>query len=195
MASLNTLPPDLRQALATAARGERIMWAGQPRATRQWPLFGIWLFAVPWTAFSLFWEAMALMPWAAGASTSDDMAKNFTIIMPIFGIPFILIGFAMLSVPFWAMIKARATVHALTDKRLLTIVVGRSTKVTAYGIDRAGPVETTIARDGSGSFKVQTGSHIDSDGERITDRCEFTGIDDVTTLEKQFYALRQRSAL
>jgi hypothetical protein len=191
MMTPNALSPDLRRALDCAAQGERILWSGQPKASRMWPLFGIWLFAVPWTAFAIFWESIALMPWAAGTKTPDGITHSFGIIMPLFGLPFVLIGLGMMAAPFWAMAKAKSTVHALTDKRLLTIVTGRSTKVTAVAIDRTGPVETGIGPDGSGSFKVQTGSHIDSDGDRVTDRFEFAGIDNVAELERAFRTLKQ----
>jgi hypothetical protein len=185
------LSPDLRRALDGAVQGERVLWTGQPQPKRLWPLFGIWLFAVPWTVFALFWESMALMPWFASTKTPSDITWTFGIVMPIFGIPFIVIGFGMLASPFWIMAKAKSTVHALTDKRLLTIVTGRSTKVTEVAINRTGPVETKIGPDGAGSFKVQTGSHMDSDGDRITDRFEFAGIDNVAELERQFRMLKQ----
>ena len=183
------LPPDLRRALDAALQGERLLWSGQPRGRRMWPLFVVWLFAVPWTAFSLFWESMALLPWWASSKTPDDMRWTFGIVMPLFGLPFIVIGFAMLAAPFWAMAKARSTIHALTDKRLLTIVTGRSTKVKSVAVGRTGPVNITIAPDGSGSFTVQTGSHVDSDGDCVTDKFEISGIDDVAALERQFLSL------
>ncbi|MFM9977509.1 MAG: hypothetical protein ACKVOP_05610 [Sphingomonadaceae bacterium] len=186
------LAPELRHALTVAAGGERILWSGQPRAKRLIALFGIWVFAIPWTVFSLFWEAMALMPWFASTNTPSEIAWTFGIVMPIFGLPFILIGFGMLAVPFIAMARAGKTVHALTDKRLLTISVVRGTTgVTAVPIDRTGPVETKINADGSGSLKVQTGSHIDSDGDRITDKFEINGVDDVVTLDRELRALKR----
>ena len=191
MTSSMSLPPDLRRALDVAAQGERILWAGQPRAKRLWRLFGIWLFAVPWTAFALFWESMALMLWYPSSKTPSELAWTFGIAMPLFGVPFILVGLGMMAVPFWAMVRAKATVHALTERRLLTVTTGRSTKVIAVPLDRAGPVETRIAPDGSGSFKVQTGSHVDSEGDRVTDKFEIIGVDDVQSLERQFAMLKR----
>jgi hypothetical protein len=180
--SIAALPPLIRRALDEAAQGERILWAGQPRPARLWPYFGIWLFAIPWTVFSLFWEGMALMPWYA--------TWTFGIVMPIFGIPFVMIGFAMMASPFWIMAKAKLTVHALTEKRLLTVTTGRMKKTDAVDIKKTGSVTTQIAADGSGSFKVTTGSHIDSDGDRITDRFDVVGVDDAAGLAREFRKLR-----
>jgi hypothetical protein len=186
-----SLAPELRHALQTAAGSERILWSGQPRARRMYGLFGIWFFAIPWTVFSLFWEGMALMPWFASTKTPSDIAWTFGIVMPIFGLPFILIGFAMLGAPFFAMARAGRTVHALTDKRLMTISVVRgTTAVSAVPIDRTGPVQVKINVDGSGSLKVQTGSHVDSDGDRVTDKFEINGVDDVVTLERHLRTLK-----
>lgn len=184
------LPPPIRRALDEAAQGERILWAGQPQPRRMWPFFGIWLFAIPWTVFSLFWEGMALSPWFASTKAPDHITWTFGIVMPIFGIPFVVIGLAMMASPFWIMAKAKMTVHALTDKRLLTVTTGRTTKTNAVAIKNTGSVTTQTAADGSGSFKVTTGSHIDSDGDRITDRFEVVGVDDAAGLAREFRKLR-----
>ena len=51
------LPPQFDAALrAQLLPGERVQWSAQPRPGKQWLVFLIWLFAVPWTAFALFWN-------------------------------------------------------------------------------------------------------------------------------------------
>ena len=55
------LPADL-DAIARdeLAPGEAVAWAAQPDARRAaLGALAVWLFAVPWTAFSVFWTAMA----------------------------------------------------------------------------------------------------------------------------------------
>ena len=47
--------------------GERVLWSGKQLARVNPAGFAIWLFAVPWTAFALFWMAMA----AAGVKATD----------------------------------------------------------------------------------------------------------------------------
>lgn len=120
------LPHDLEQSLRREmTAGERVIWRAQPIAGRLKAGFGTWLFAIPWTVFALFWESMALMPWAASTKTPDAMAYTFGIAMPIFGLPFILIGFWMLWQPIRAMRLAGSTIFALTNNRLIKIEMGK----------------------------------------------------------------------
>ena len=39
--------------------GERVIWKGHQLARISAKAFGIYLFAIPWTAFALFWTMMA----------------------------------------------------------------------------------------------------------------------------------------
>lgn len=189
----SALPADLRHALGVAASGERVLWSGQPRAKRMAAAFGIWLFALPWTAFALFWESMALQPWLAEKPPESAIETGFLFVFPLFGLPFILIGLAMLATPFWTMARAGRTVHALTERRLLTVtVLGRKTSVVAVALDRTGPIEATIRANGSGALSVQTGTTIDSDGDRQTERFVISGVDDVVTLERELRRLQAR---
>ena len=178
--------PELRRSLdASLTSGERVRWAAQPRASGMWDHFAIYLFAIPWTAFALFWESMALIPiFMASAETAPLMKYGFGIVMPLFGIPFVAIGLGLLYLPIGAMRAARRTVHAVTDRRLITIVAGRATKTKSAMIDRIGPIERKARRDGWGWLKIQTHSRIDSDGDRITEKFEWTGIPDVATVER-----------
>ena len=93
----------LRRELMT---GERIVWSGQPNPRKlyaafaiwlfaiPWTAFAIWGFAIPWTAFALFWEAMALfMLWGDTTKTPAAITWSFGIVFPLFGLPFIVVGF------------------------------------------------------------------------------------------------------
>ena len=165
--------------------GERLLWAAQPRASRLWGGFGLYLFAIPWTAFALFWESMALIPFLmAGPDTSAAWKWGFGIVFPLFGLPFIAVGLAMLYTPIHAMRKAGRTVHALTNRRLLTLVEGSKAELKSAFVDRIGPIERSEGRDGWGSISVQTHSKLDSDGDRVTEKFEIKGIPDVARLER-----------
>ena len=120
----------------------------------------------------------------AGQAPRNSMDWGFSIVFPLFGLPFVVIGFVMLSVPFWGMRKARRTQHAVTSQRLITVSTGRRTEVCSAFLDRIGPIERSEGKDGWGSIKVQTHSRIDSDGDRITERFEMTGIPDVAKVER-----------
>lgn len=180
------LSPDLRRTLdAALASGERVRWAAQPRASGMWAGFGIYVFAIPWTAFALFWESMALIPFfAANASTSSLMKYGFGIVFPLFGVPFIVAGLWMLSLPIRAMLRSRHTVHAITDRRLLTIVGGADETVKSALIDRIGPIERKSGRDGWGWVRIQTHSRVDSEGDRITEQIEWLGIPQAARVEQ-----------
>lgn len=193
-----TMPPSLavddRAVLATALTpGERVRWAGRPRASGMLGSFGIYLFAIPWTAFALFWETMALMPILGSSQTTMPalMKYGFGIVFPLFGIPFVVIGFGMLAAPFWGMARAKRTIHAVTDRRLLTIVRGRKTDVKSAFIDRIGPVERRSGRDGSGTIRIQTHSRTDSEGDRTTEKIEWVGIPDAAGVERLILEAQQ----
>ena len=130
---------------------ERLLWSGRPRPLRMalgaTPML---VFAVPWTAFSVFWICGA-----AGFKVPDFHAGGFAF-FPLFGLPFLLIGLAMLLSPLWAWRSAHHTVYAVTDRRLLIIETGGSTSVRAIspdGLDRLRRVER---RDGSGDLIFTT---------------------------------------
>lgn len=181
----STLPPALDTALRRElTAGERLLWSGQPRAARMKAAFGIWLFAIPWTVFALFWESMTLMPWFASTKTPEPIQWTFGIVMPIFGLPFILVGFWMLWQPVRAMRRAKSTVYGLTSRRLIRLVDGPSRETASVLLDQIGPIDRSEGRDGWGHLRIQTHSRIDSDGDRQTERFEIIGVPDVARLER-----------
>src|SRR4051794_13692177 len=87
------------------APGEALLWSGRPDPARMRKQFGIWLFAVPWTVFALVWTGLALSIWLVGPA-AGAFRWGFGIAMPLFGIPFVLVGLFMLRMPFAARAKA-----------------------------------------------------------------------------------------
>lgn len=164
--------------------GERIVWSAQPRASRLKRGFGIWLFAIPWTVFALFWESMALLPWASSSNTPDGIKWGFGIVFPLFGLPFIAIGLWMLWQPIRAMRKAGETIYALTDRRLIRVVTGKGREVASVMLSQIGPINRRENNDGTGDLSIQTHSRVDSDGDRITEKFEVSGVPDVARLER-----------
>lgn len=151
--------------------GETIVWAGQPnpgRAVRS--TLPIWFFAIPWTAFSLFWTAMA-----GGAAWFLKSAAGppglMGIVFPLFGLPFIGIGLAMLAAPFWAWRAAQKTVYVATNRRaLIGTPSGDGYAVKDYADDDLADLNLTIRNDGSGSIDFVTvqarQTYRDSDGDK-----------------------------
>ena len=100
---------------------EKIQWIDQPI-----PVFfsvgavAIILFAITWTAFSIFWMC--------GASGVFDLNKGQfefnglereRLIFAAFGIPFLLIGLVMLSTPWWGRRSMKRTIYVITDLRAI----------------------------------------------------------------------------
>jgi hypothetical protein len=167
---------------------ERILWQGQPIAGRQKSAFLIYLFAIPWTVFALFWESAALMPWFASTHTPSMIRYGIGIVFPIFGLPFIAIGFWMLWKPFQLMRQSGQMLVALTDKRLIKLIVGAQSQSESVMLDQIGPVSCRAAKDGVGDLSIQTHSRIDSDGDRVTEKFIVTGVAQVRELERLLLA-------
>lgn len=171
----------LRQELAA---GERILWFAMPDPKRMKVVFWLWAFALPWTLFALFWEGVALTMMVAGSVKNDPNFSWIMMIFPIFGLPFVGIGLWMMNKPLAALADARNQIHALTDKRLMTLTLRKGKHLRSVDITKTGPITRKEHADGWGNLTVETGSHTDSDGDRVTDRFEMVGIPDVAKLER-----------
>src|SRR5436853_13261 len=81
--------------------GESVLWTGRPDAARSSrAAYGCWIFAIPWTAFSLFWTLSA-------AGWLLPGPKHGSVAFALFGLPFVLVGLGMLLAPYWAYSSAR----------------------------------------------------------------------------------------
>jgi len=91
---MSIIPKDLKQYIENELEAEeKIFWSEMPIKCFFTPkATGLFLFGIPWTAFALFWTAGA----AFGTSQAEESGPF--ILFPLFGLPFILIGFGMLSV-------------------------------------------------------------------------------------------------
>jgi hypothetical protein len=193
MLQSDTIPPQLTTFARREFAGERMVWAGQPspRAamTGGW---AIWLFAVPWTAFALFWEATAVGALLRNAPRprGDGFGPAF---MVLWGIPFVLLGLAMLLSPFWLARQARRSVYVLTDKRLALLRSGfRGTTVRSVWPAELLAIERTEAADGSGTLKLDFGTGKDKDGDSVQRLETIRGIPEVRKLERLLLEMRGR---
>jgi hypothetical protein len=178
----------LRAALqAELAPGERLQWNGRPDPHRLKAEFAVWAFAIPWTVFSCVWTGIAASPWLAGPP-SDGIGWGFGIAFPLFGLPFILVGFWMLRIPLASRTAARQTIYGLTDRRLIRVTAGKTRKVESVRLDRMGPIHCTTSADGWGTVSIQTGSHVDSDGDRVTDRFVAAAVPEAERLHRLIVA-------
>lgn len=165
--------------------GERVLWHGMPDPKYLNQGFAMWLFAVPWTAFSLAWTGIALFAYLSIFATPDAAgAQWWAWVMPLFGTPFIAVGGWMLYQPIRLRAEAGRTLHVLTDRRLLSVTLGKTRTSKSVDLAKVGPVTFRERANGWGDLSVETGSSVDSDGDRRTDRFEMIGVPDIARLKR-----------
>ena len=168
-------PYTLSEALQSLLRdeipqGERVKWVGtpQPRSGFLWITLPLVLFAVFDVAFALFW-----MAGAAGVFDGVGPMRAERLIFAAFGIPFLLVGIAMLMSPLLLRRRlqksAENTLYVVTDRRavvfnggyygsggLAMLIAGiirfanPGIKVQSYTPDRLQNIERTEREDGTG---------------------------------------------
>lgn len=156
---------------------ERVIWRGMQLAKIEPSSFGIYIFAVPWTAFALFWTARAF----AGVSSMDAGFEGgwLAYAFPLFGTPFIAAGLGILSSPFLPYWESGKVLFAVTDERVLKLRLGRKLSVNCVPRDRIGQIARLEGRDGSGRLKLPVGVGTDSDGDRTTEYFQLGAVADI----------------
>jgi hypothetical protein len=186
----NVLPPELEARVHSELRpGERLVWTGQPRPGRLMrQTIPLVIFAIPWTAFSLFWMFMAggLFFVNPGGGNGFEVVS---VCFSLFGVPFVLIGFAMLASPWWAARKGKRTCYAITDRRAILWEAGWWSRldVRSYEPGGLGRIVRTEYADGCGDlvFEEIVSYGRDSDGNRTssTIRHGFMAVENVREVE------------
>lgn len=124
---------------------EMLLWAAPPipwrYAMKSLPIVA---FGIPWTAFAVCWTFGA-------AGFQIPQFNQWQNLFPLFGLPFVLIGFGMLSSPSWMIRKARRTAYVLTNKRaILFEAEWMKTTVRSFGPEKLGELRRSQRSDGSG---------------------------------------------
>lgn len=195
---MQSLPPPLAAALKHETKGEVIRWAGQPSPGRSaLTTLPILLFAIPWTAISggMFFGVIYSLLVGKAPGEPGYIGAGMGIFFLLLLTPFVGIGLAMLSAPVWAWHTARHTVHAVTDKRLLTIVEGRARKVKSVLPEHIVSLERKERRDGSGTLTVVTGYEKDSDGDVVKLKEDIGPVAGVRQVERHLAAIRDQRAV
>lgn len=149
MVDVTLLPSDVREAvLRELGPDEQLRWFGQPR-----PLGFLMgsipavLFGIPWTGFALFWTYGA-----AGFKIPDFTNPDPTMLFPLFGLPFILVGIGMLSSPLWALRRASRTAYLVTNKRAVIIDGGSRRTIQTILPERFGDIVRRERSSGRGDI-------------------------------------------
>lgn len=123
--------------------GERLLWSAQPDA---WyfarPTFMLYIVAVPWVGFTFFW----LKTFTGGFQWPGQTVHPYPSWMPWVaiwtGIILLIIGFWLLSAPYWVWRRGKRTAYALTDRRALAVnlVAAEKTQI----LELSGPIKFRI---------------------------------------------------
>lgn len=127
--------------------GEVVAWSGMKLARIEPKGFGIYLFAIPWTAFALFWTSLAFL-----FTRGDDGMMSWA--FPLFGTPFILIGIGMLARPFLPFFQRGRILFAVSNQRVLQLSLGSDLTVVSVPASRVGNITRMQSLDGSGSIEL-----------------------------------------
>jgi hypothetical protein len=167
--------------------GETIQWMDMPVPRYFTPSStAAFLFAIPWTAFAVFWM------FGASGFKIPDFSNGFSF-FPLFGLPFVLVGLGMLCSPFMVYRKSFRTVYILTNKRAITIDGGWSTTIRSYSPSQLQWVYRKERSNGSGDVIMARRAWRDSDGDRQTEDVGFIGIRNPKEVEQLVKKLAERA--
>ncbi len=133
------LSPELKAFAEREFLGEQLVWADRPdRRIHALISAAIWLFAIPWTIFALFWMSVptgALYEYYSGETIGAPKGAPITMmwIMALWGTPFVAIGIGMLVTPFRVLWKGHRTLYVLTNRRLAVLEGSKRVSITSIG--------------------------------------------------------------
>jgi hypothetical protein len=129
---------------------ETIQWVGQPDPSIIFTKSDIFLvpFSLIWGGFAIFWEVMAL-----GFTSQGAKGEGAPLIFPLFGIPFVAIGLYIIFGRFlYKSWRKRRTYYAITDKRILILILGKGRNVQAMFIRDIPTINKSINSRGQGTI-------------------------------------------
>lgn len=175
--------------------GESLSWAG-PADPRRSALSALpaSLFGIPFAGFALFWMSMAFRAThAMNRSAHNPVASGFSV-FPLFGVPFLLIGMAIVLAPLWAFLKAKNTVYAVTNHRVMVITGSNSQKVKSLLPADILSVDQRERPDGSGDIMLMTNQLMRTGNNMASQmKVALCGVPNVKQVAAQVMALRTQA--
>ena len=198
MATLSGLTPELDSAVRGELRdGEELWYAGMPSpartARKMWPIA---IFGLFFGGFAAFWITMAAAgAWFGNMQSNDDntglkVARGVVLLFPLFGLPFLLVGVAMISSPWWVARNARRTACCVTNQRAMQIQHGRSTKVRSWRPEDIHEITKTLHADGTGTLLFSQSEMRGSRGTMRTVAEGFYGVPEPRACEEALLELK-----
>lgn len=141
---------------------EQILWQGTPgpgkaRTGQSVPI----LFGIAWLAFSLYWESLAV--------------KSGQIVMILFGLPFVLIGFGIVFGGPIRQAKLKGKIaYAVTNRRLL---IREGEEVRVFHPDMLPPMQ--IRHNKNGTSSIIFDRVYQSRGRQYSEVCTLQNLTDV----------------
>src|SRR5579859_7422196 len=140
--------------------GESLQWTGtgDPRRATLTALPAS-IFGLPFTCFAVFWMMTAYRgTHAVSRSASANPVAGAFSFFPLFGLPFLLIGLGIVFTPLLVYFKGLKTVYAITDKRVLVIIGGRTRTVRSCTPADIVSVDHRERDGGTGDVIIRTNS-------------------------------------
>lgn len=176
--------------------GESLVWSGtaDPRRAAI-SAFPAALFGIPFAGFALFWMSQAFRATRAMAGNSHNAFVSGFKIFPLFGIPFFLVGLAVMLAPLWAFLTGRNTVYAVTNRRVMVISGTKSRAVKSFMPADIAGVEHRERPDGSGDIVLMT-NMLQRRGNNMSTQMKvpLCGIPNVKQVAEQVMALHTQPA-
>jgi hypothetical protein len=153
-------------------KGERLLWSGRPDPKRLFARSDLLMipFSLMWGGFAIFWEISVIREgWGFGV---------------IWGIPFVALGLYMIAGRFFVKSRRRRRTHyAVTDKRVLVIDQGGSTRAAL--LSSIPTIDAQLRSDGSGTVifgapSAMQAAYADSGADIFgSDGGDFVGFHDI----------------
>jgi hypothetical protein len=191
---LDRLPPSLRVRVERELLpGERVVWAGVPGALGEaLPTLPLFVFGIGWSSIAFTFAGVAVASVLAEPSPKA-MQPGMGAFFTLFSLPFVAVGVVLLALPFYAALKAMLTAHAVTDRRLLTVVGGRWNTVEARSADALTFLQRRDGKHGRGTLRLGLGMERDSDGDPRAVEIAWRAVPEVREAEEAVRALAARA--
>lgn len=171
---------------------ERLIWADIPISPMRHAQnsFSKVLFGVPFFGFAVFWTYGASESLRDGTNVVTDWGS---LLFPLFGVPFLLIGAGMLLSPFWAALEARWMIYAVTDQRLIIKQTFPMRRLRSWEISQVKSLTRLGPAEGPGDLMFAEVVRSDSENGDTTEQIGFLGIDNPKKLEDEIRKLRSET--